>query len=242
MTMSIGEHTAKAFDLDLQRLTSQIAEMGGRTEKLLADSIDALMVHDCRLARAAIASDDAIDTMHRRIEEFAVEIIARRQPMAVDLRYVIGILRISNELERVGDLAKNIGKRVMSLDGPSMPRQTLRGVAHMGQLAIRQLRDVLDAVSYSDVGIAAAVWNRDEEIDALYTSLFRELLTYMMEDPELITFGIHALFCAKNIERIGDHTTNIAETLCYMVEGQTFPDERPKADTTSTIGARPLAL
>jgi phosphate transport system protein len=158
--------------------------------------------------------------------------------MAVDLRDIVGILRIAGELERIGDLAKNIGKRVVTLNGEHLPRKALRGVKHISSLVQSQLRNVLDSFARRDVSMAVAVWTKDEEIDALYTSLFRELLTYMMEDPETVTFGIHLLFCAKNIERMGDHATNIAEAVHYMIEGHSFPDERPKADTTTGIDLR----
>jgi phosphate transport system protein len=238
MSIAMSEHTTKAFDIDLQNLTQLIAEMGGLAERLLTEAVDALMKNDLDRAQRVVASDATIDALQRRIEERAIATIATRQPMAVDLRDIVGILRIANELERIGDLAKNIAKRVMALNGENVPRKALRGVRHMATLAIHQLHDVLDSLADRDVGIATAVWNRDEEIDALYTSLFRELLTYMMEDPETVSFGIHMLFCAKNIERMGDHTTNIAEAVYYMVEGHSIPDERPKADTTSDIGIR----
>ena len=172
------------------------------------------------------------------IEQKAIETIATRQPMAVDLREIVGILRIANELERIGDLAKNIGKRVDALSGENMPRKALRGVKHMTDLALHLLRDALDSFAEKDSKKAIEVRNRDEEIDSMYTSLFRELLTYMMEDPGTVAFGIHLLFCAKNIERMGDHATNIAEAVYYMIEGHAFANERPKADATSgmTIG------
>jgi phosphate transport system protein len=153
--------------------------------------------------------------------------------MAVDLREIVGALRVSNDLERIGDLAKNIGKRVGALDGDFNPNKLIRGVEHMASLVMNQLKHVLDAYGGRDLDGALAVWKGDEEIDALCTSLFRELLTYMMEDPRNITFCIHLMFCAKNIERMGDHATNIAETVHYMVEGKPIADQRPKGDTTA---------
>jgi phosphate transport system protein len=153
--------------------------------------------------------------------------------MAVDLREIVGALRVSNDLERIGDLAKNIAKRVMALDGEFHPTKLIRGVEHMGALVLAQLKEVLDAYAGHDLKKALAVWGGDEEIDAMCTSLFRELLTYMMEDPRNITFCIHLMFCAKNIERMGDHATNIAETVYYMIEGHAIADQRPKGDTTS---------
>src|SRR5262249_14403106 len=173
-----------------------------------------------------------VDALQREIEEKAVLTIARRQPMAVDLRDIVGALRMSNDLERIGDLAKNIAKRVMSLDDDFHPAKLLRGVEHMGALVLGQLKQVLDAYAGHDLPKALAVWRGDQEVDAMCTSLFRELLTYMMEDPRNITFCIHLMFCAKNIERMGDHATNVAETVYYMIEGRALSDERPKGDTT----------
>jgi phosphate transport system protein len=238
MSMQVSEHTTSAFDADLQKLVQLIAEMGGQVEKQFADSIDALLRHDRSRAEQVVARDGAIDALQQEIEERAVATIATRQPMAVDLRDIVGILRIAGELERVGDLAKNIGKRVVTLNGTEIPRKALSGVKHIANLAQKQLGDVLDSFANRDIPKALGVWTRDEEIDAMYTSMFRELLTYMMEDPGLMTFGIHLLFCAKNIERIGDHATNIAESICYMVEGHSFSENRPKADMTPGIGSR----
>jgi phosphate transport system protein len=235
MSMAITEHTAKAFDADLQALTILIAEMGGHAEKLLVDAIDSLTTHDSERARQIIAADETIDALQRQIEQRAVATIATRQPMAVDLREIVAILRIANELERVGDLAKNIGKRVMTLTGKDMPRKAVRGVKSIAGLANAQLHNVLDSFVRRDPNMSLSVWTKDEEIDAMYTSLFRELLTYMMEDPETISFGIHLLFCAKNIERVGDHATNIAEAVYYMIEGHPLRDERPKADMTAAL-------
>jgi phosphate transport system protein len=228
------EHTIKAFDADLQELSRMIAEMGGLAEREIGDAVDALNRRDAILAQSVIAEDAKIDLLQREIEEKAILTIARRQPMAVDLRDVVGALRVSNDLERIGDLAKNIAKRVMVLDSDLNLAQVLRGVDHMTDLVLTQIKDVLDAYARRDAAKALAVWRGDEEVDAVNNSLFRELLTYMMEDPRNISVCIHLLFCAKNIERIGDHATNIAETVHYMVEGRALPDERPKGDFTST--------
>jgi phosphate transport system protein len=228
------EHTMKAFDADLQELSRMIAEMGGLAEREIGDAVDALNRRDAILAQSVIAEDAKIDLLQREIEEKAILTIARRQPMAVDLRDVVGALRVSNDLERIGDLAKNIAKRVMVLDSDLNLAQVLRGVDHMTDLVLTQIKDVLDAYARRDAAKALAVWRGDEEVDAVNNSLFRELLTYMMEDPRNISVCIHLLFCAKNIERIGDHATNIAETVHYMVEGRALPDERPKGDFTST--------
>src|SRR5437667_7418904 len=231
--MVISDHTAKAFDIDLQELARLVAEMGGLAEKQVADAVDALAQRDIDRAQRTVAADPEIDALQAEIEEKAVLTIARRQPMAVDLREIVGALRVSNDLERIGDLAKNIGKRVVALDGEFHPTKLIRGVEHMGALVLAQLKEVLDSYAGHDLKKALAVWNGDEAVDAMCTSLFRELATYMMEDPRNITFCIHLMFCAKNIERMGDHATNIAETVYYMIEGRTIADERPKGDTTS---------
>jgi phosphate transport system protein len=231
----MNEHTAKAFDVDLQEITRMVAEMGGLAEKQIADSVDALAKRDAERAKRVIGLDPQVDALQRDIEEKAILTIARRQPMAVDLREIVGALRVANDLERVGDLAKNIGKRVAAIGGDFHPQKLIRGVEHMSAMVLGQLKEVLDAYAGHDIAKALAVWRGDEEIDAMCTSLFRELLTYMMEDPRHITFCIHLMFCAKNIERMGDHATNIAETVYYMIEGRNLADERPKGDTLAAL-------
>jgi phosphate transport system protein len=229
----VSEHTAKAFDSDLQELTRLVAEMGGLAERMIVDSIDALIRRDIPLGQRVVASDAEIDTLQRTIEERAVLTIARRQPMAVDLREIVGAMRVATDLERIGDLAKNMGKRVSAIDSDFHPLKLIRGLEHMTDLVQSQVKSVLDAYAAHDLPSAMAVWKGDEEVDAICTSLFRELLTYMMEDPRNISFCIHLMFCAKNIERIGDHATNIAETVFYMIEGQPMMDKRPKGDMTT---------
>ena len=229
----MSEHIAKAFDTDLQDLNRMVAEMGGLAEREIADCVQALTRRDTVLARKLIATDSQVDALQLEIEERAILTIARRQPMAVDLREVVSALRVSNEIERIGDLAKNIGKRVLDLNGEYPSLKLIRGVEHMGSLVLTQLKRVLDAYAARNVEDAMEVWKRDEEIDAMCVSLFRELLTYMMEDPRSISFCIHLLFSAKNIERMGDHATNIAETVHYMIKGVPLALDRPKADTTS---------
>src|SRR5262249_19757216 len=181
--MATQEHTAKAFDIDLQEITRLLAEMGGLAEKQIADSFDALVRGDAKLAQQVVATDIGIDALWHEIEEKAVLTIARRQPMAVDLRQIVGALRVISDLERIGDMAKNTGKRVIALQGELPPPNLLRGVEHMGALVLIQLKEVLDSYVGHDLKKALAVWNGDEEVDAMCTSLFRELLTYMMEDP-----------------------------------------------------------
>jgi phosphate transport system protein len=229
----MSEHTAKAFDVDLQELARKVAEMGGLAEKEIGDAVEALAKRDTALAQRVMAVDLSTDQLQREIEEKAILTIARRQPMAVDLREIVAALRLANDLERIGDLAKNIAKRVVALNGDFPPQKLIRGVEHISDLVLEQLKDVLDAYAQRDLAKALAVWKGDDKVDAMYTSVFRELLTYMMEDPRNITFCTHLLFCAKNIERMGDHATNIAETVYYMVEGRALTDERPKGDTTN---------
>jgi len=228
------EHTLKAFDADLQELARMIAEMGGLAERQIGDALDALNRRDTLLAQDVIAADARVDSLQHQIEEKAILTIARRQPMAVDLRDLVGALRVSNDLERIGDLAKNIAKRVEVMDSELSLQKVMRGIEHMTELVLTQIKEVLDAYARRDVAKAMQVWRADEEVDAVNNSLFRELLTYMMEDPRNISLCTHLLFCAKNIERMGDHATNIAETIYYMVEGYILPDERPKGDHTST--------
>ncbi len=227
------DHTSRAFDGDLQEIARKVAEMGGLAEKQISDAVQALVEHDSEAAERVIAADPAIDAMQHDIEEKAILTIARRQPMAVDLREIVGAMRVCNDLERIGDHAKHIGKRVVAMARDLYPQTLIRGVEHMADLVLAQVKQVLDAYANRDVQAALAVWQGDEEVDALCTSLFRELLTYMMEDPRNITFCMHLMFCAKDIERMGDHATNIAETVYFMVEGVAITDQRPKGDTTS---------
>jgi len=227
------KHTVTSFDDDLNALSQKIAEMGGLAEQNVADAVAALSGRDIERAQRVINSDERIDRLQQEIEESSVLVIARRQPMARDLREIMAAIHIANDLERVGDLAKNTAKRVIAIEANFGSHRLVVGVEHMAELCLTQLKEVLDAFASRDVAAARTVWERDNEIDAMYTSLFRELLTYMMEDPRNITFCTHLLFCAKNIERIGDHATNIAETLIYLITGQTVTEARPKQDTSS---------
>ena len=226
----MAEHIVSSYDNDLQGLRRRIAEMGGIAEKMLVESIAALVRHDKALAQTVISADSRLDVLQREVEESAILTIARRQPLAVDLRETISAIRVSGDVERIGDLAKNIAKRALAIGGELQPQKIVVGLQHMSDLVLGQLKDVLDSYSQQDTAKALDVWKRDGAIDALYTSLFRELLTYMMEDPRNISFCTHLLFCSKNIERIGDHTTNIAETVHYLVTGETLAIDRPKAD------------
>jgi len=232
-------HTTKVFDSDLQELARAIAEMGGLAERQIAEAIEALTTRDGARAQRIIAADATIDAMQRNIEERAIETIARRQPVADDLRQIVGILRIANEIERIGDLAKNIGKRIIAINDEEPPRMLMGGVDHMATLMLTQLRDVLDSFARRDVAKAVEVWTRDQEIDQLCTSLSQELLVEMMEKSLATSYGAHVMFCTKNLERMGDHATNIAEAVHYMVKGETLLRERPKADFTSMLTVAP---
>ncbi len=224
------QHTVTSFEDELQALSRSIGEMGGRAEQIVERSIAALLRSDMTLAHEVIEADKKVDALHRQIEEDAIVLIARRQPMAQDLRETIAAIRIANDLERIGDLGKNIAKRAVVIQKETFSNKLRVGVEHLSELALRQVKKVLDAYAARDVGKAEEVCAHDEEIDAVYTSLFRELLTYMMEDPRNITMCTHLLFCAKNIERIGDHATNIAETVYYLITGEQW--EGPRQSST----------
>ena len=222
------DHTVRAFDRELEMLGRKIAEMGGIAEKMLSDSIEALISLDANLARSTIACDPRLDLLQREIEEEAVLTIARRQPVGIDLREIVASIRVSGDLERVGDLAKNIAKRAVILSAEQRLPRAMIGLRHMGELAALHLKEVLDAYAQRDVDRAKTVWLRDAEIDALEDSVFRDLLTFMMEEPRNISICAHLLFCSKNVERIGDHATNIAETVYFVVTGEALPLDRPK--------------
>lgn len=233
------DHIVKSFDIELQGLARMVTEMGGLAEKQIAEAINALTKLDTGLAARVVAEDAKIDALQHQIEERAVFVLARRQPVAVDLREIIAALRICNDLERIGDHAKNIAKRVQVLaSGLNLPN-LMRGIERMADLVLTQLKDVLDSYARRDSAKAVAVWRGDEQIDAFNNSLFRELLTYMLEEPRNIGVCIHLVFCVKNIERIGDHATNIAETVYYMIEGQQLTETRPKGDITSETRITP---
>ena len=226
-------HTVRAYDAELSKLREMIAEMGGIAEKMLSDAIHALVTLDRNLADEVIRSDPRLDNLQRDIEREAIMLIARRQPMAVDLREIMGSMRIAVELERVGDLAKSIGRRTIRLASEKRLARATIGIRHMGQIASLHLHDVLDAYVQLDVEKAERVWQTDTELDALDDSVFRDLLTFMIEDPRIISFCTHLLFCAKNIERVGDHATNIAEAIYHIATGSSLPVVRPKGGTHS---------
>lgn len=225
----MSDHIVRAYDDDLIEISRKITEMGGIAETMLSNAMQALVKGDTELARRVIATDLKLDELEREIEEKAIMTIARRQPMAIDLRMIVSAIRIAGDIERIGDLSKNIGKRVVAIDGQFAPQKIVGGVVHITELALDRLRRVLDAYVQKSDSMALEIWSNDEEIDNLYNSIFRELLTYMMEDPRNIGFCTHLLFSSKNIERIGDHATNIAETIHYMLTGNILSSDRPKS-------------
>ena len=226
------DHTVKSFGEQLETLSALVAQMGGLTEAQLASAIEAISRRDSAAAERAVGGDARIDEMQAQIEERALKLLALRQPMAVDLRETLAAIKTAAELERIGDLAKNIAKRALVLNREPPIRLT-QSLARMGKAAQNQLKQVLDAFSNRNAEEAETVWNRDGEIDEIYNSLFRDLLTYRMEDPRTIGLCTHLLFVAKNIERSGDHCTNIAEVVYHMVRADHLANNRPKADTTS---------
>src|SRR5208337_2052794 len=201
---------------------------GRLAERHLAAALNGIAQASSQQAKLAVDGDPAIDALQREIEEYAVRVIARRQPVAIDLRTIIGVMRIAGDLERIGDMAKNIGMSIENLDESAWASPMTKSLCAMGDMALWQLETVLDSYSKRDAEIALKAWMLDQDIDQQYNSLFRELLTYMMEDPKTISYAAHLLFCAKNIERVGDHCTNIAESVSYIVTGQTITDGRPR--------------
>jgi phosphate transport system protein len=232
-------HVAKAYQEELNLLDHKIAQMGGLTEHNLGRAFDALNNHDPQLAERVIISDAEIDRLQAEIEEQVISMIALRAPLAEDLRHIMAALKITGDLERIGDLAKNIAKRSRAIAAEPHPKPLMLGLRNMVERALSQLKDVLDAYADRNADLALRVWRRDEQIDAMYNSVFRELLTYMMEDPRNIGMCTHLLFGAKNLERIGDHTTNIAETIHFFVHGREIEADRPKQDKTSTTLIEP---
>jgi len=233
MEPGMSEHIVRAFGEQLETLTTSVAQMGGLAEAQLADAVEAIARRDTALAEKVIAGDPRIDELQQIVEAQALKLLALRQPMAVDLRDTLAAIKIASELERIGDLAKNIGKRALVLNREP-PLRLTQSLGRMGRAALTQLKLVLDSYSDRDSAGAEAVWKNDGEIDEIYNSLFRELLTYMMEDPRTIGLCTHLLFVAKNIERMGDHATNIAEVVYHMVTGGHLASDRPKADITSS--------
>jgi len=232
------EHLVKSFDQDLKRLKNLLAEMGGIVESQMALAEQAILHRDAAAAARAVEADPRVDALEQEVEQFVVQLLALRQPMADDLRQIVAALKITVHLERIGDYAANVAKRSIVLNQHSLPF-SLAGLAHMVQLVQQNLKSIVDAMGEDDTAKALAVWRSDQAIDDVYNGIFRELITYMMEDPRSITPCTHLLFIAKNLERIGDHATNIAEIIHYAVTGETLPDARPKGDSSAYAAMRP---
>lgn len=230
----MAEHIVSAFDNELNALKTKVLRMGGIAEANVAAAVQATVRRDRALAERTISSDQRIDVFDGEISELVTRLLALRQPMAVDLRLIVGTMKIATDLERIGDYAKNIAKRSTAL-GTAIPAQPLHAIPRMGELVLGMIKDVLDALSNEEADKAIAVRDRDPVLDEIYNSVFRELLTYMMEDPRTITGCTHLLFIAKNLERIGDHATNMAETIYYIITGKRMQADRPKADVTAEI-------
>jgi len=227
-----AEHIIKAYDQELDLLNNTIAQMGGLAEAQLAEAIEAVVERDAELAGRTVEADARVDALEHQVQDQVVRLLALRQPMARDLRNIVAALKISSDLERIGDYATNVAKRSIVLSQvQAVP--AAYAIPRMGALAQSLIKNVLDAFVERDTEKAMEVWRSDEELDEMYSGLFRELLTYMMEDPRNITPSTHLLFIAKNIERIGDHATNIAETVHFLVEGGPFRGSRPKGDNSS---------
>jgi phosphate transport system protein len=227
----MNEHIVKSYEDELNTLTAECARMGGLTEAQVGDALDAVVRRDQQMAETVVTRDERLDLLQADIERKAIRLIALRQPMANDLRKTVAAMKIAMNLERCGDLAKNIAKRTLVLTASEPMAPLTRSIERMGRLVLGRLKDVLDAYTASDLDRALAVWSRDDEVDEHYNSLFRELLTYMMGDPRTITACAHLLFVAKNMERIGDHATNIAEIIHYEITGEEMiAADRPKTD------------
>jgi phosphate transport system protein len=229
----MNEHIVKSFEDELNSLTAECARMGGLTEAQVGDAVTAVVKRNQDLAASVVGRDDKLDEAERDIERRAIKLIALRQPMANDLRRTMAAMKVANNLERVGDLAKNIAKRTLVIIESEPLTPLTRSIDRMGKLVLTRLTSVLDAYTRSDLDRALAVWSQDDEVDEHYNSLFRELLTYMMGDPRTITACAHMLFVAKNLERIGDHATNIAEIVHYEITGEEMISARPKTDALS---------
>jgi len=237
--MSVApEHLVKSFDQELKRLRNLMTEMGGIVETQVALAADAIMNRDATSATRAVEEDPKVDALEREVEKLVIRLLALRQPVADDLRRAVSALKITGDLERIGDYAANVAKRSIVLAQFSLP-YSLAGLAHMAQMVQGQLKSIIDALGDNDAEKAVEVWRSDQVVDDIYNALFRELITYMMEDPRNITPCTHLLFIAKNLERIGDHATNVAENLYYAVTGESLPDSRPKGDTSAFAVVRP---
>lgn len=227
----MSEHTLKFFGEELAQLKAEVARMGGMAEAQVADAVQAVAKRDVALAHALVARDERLDALQRDIEKKSIRMIALRQPVAQDLRRTVGALKMSWSLERTGDMAKNIGKRALLIADSAPIVPLTRSIERMGKLVLSRLKEALDAYTAGDAERAVSIWGSDDEVDEHYDSLFRELLTYMMSDPRTIGAGAHLLFIAKNLERVGDHATNIAEIVHYEATGEELLGDRPKGSS-----------
>jgi phosphate transport system protein len=232
------QHVVKAYDQELNRLRSLITQMGGIVESQVALASEAILHRDADAAARAVEDDPKVDALEREVETLVIRMLALRQPVAGDLRQIVAALKITGDLERIGDYAANVAKRSIVLTQLALP-YSLAGLAHMATLVQGQLKSIIDAFGDNDADKAMEVWRSDQIVDDIYNTIFRELITYMMEDPRNITPCTHLLFIAKNLERIGDHATNVAETLYYAVKGESLPEARPKGDTSAYAVVRP---
>lgn len=226
------EHMVKSYEQELKRLRTLLTEMGGIVESQVAAAAEAIATLDPTAAMRVVEEDPKVDALEREAEQFVIRMLALRQPMAGDLRQIVAALKITGELERIGDYAANVAKRTIVLAQFSLP-YSLGGLGHMAQLVQEHLKTIIDAIGESDAEKAIEVWRSDQVVDDMYNAIFRELITYMMEDPRNITPCTHLLFIAKNLERIGDHETNIAEMVHYAVKGEVLPDARPKGNSAA---------
>lgn len=231
--MNESAHIVTAVDSDLGEIETLLLEMGGLVEAQIADGVKALITRDVEAGQVVRRKDKLVDAFEAKIDERAIRFIAKRQPMAVDLRRVVTALKITSSLERMGDYAKNMGKRVEALAEADNIGGSSKAIERMSELVREMVRDVLDAFIARDTAMAYEVRSRDEQVDQLHNTLFREMLTYMMEEPQNITPCMHLLFIAKNVERMGDHATGIAEQIIYLVDGSLPDEDRRKGDETS---------
>lgn len=225
----MSRHIVSAFDDSLIEIQAKISEMGGMVEESLGLALEAVTTQDPDKTNQVIQIDKSIDALELEIEDMATSVIALRQPMAQDLRVLLSALKIANTLERIGDLSKNIARRAASLSKSRNAKLTV-SIVNMGKATLSNLSTVLDAHAQRDAELAVTIWNQDVEIDEMYNAIFRELVTYMMDDSRLIGYGSQLLFIAKNLERIGDHSTHISEMIYYIVNGKHLGDERPKGE------------
>jgi phosphate transport system protein len=231
------QHVVKSYDQELKRLRSMITQMGGIVETQVALAAEAIMHRDAAAATRAVEEDPKVDALEREVETFVIRLLALRQPVAGDLRQIVAALKITGDIERIGDYAANVAKRSIVLAEFSLP-YSLAGLAHMARLVQQQLKSVIDAFGDNDADKAMEVWRSDQVVDDIYNAIFRELITYMMEDPRNITPCTHLLFIAKNLERIGDHATNVAETVYYAVKGESLPESRPNTSAYAVVRPR----